>query len=60
MTDLDPARLVFVGGLHRSGTTPFAKVLGEHPEVSGLVNTGVRKDEGQHLQPVYPLSLIHI
>ncbi|MBK9725730.1 MAG: sulfotransferase [Dermatophilaceae bacterium] len=59
MTDLDPARLVFVGGLHRSGTTPFAKVLGEHPEVSGLVNTGVREDEGQHLQPVYPKAKLH-
>ncbi|MBK9476796.1 MAG: sulfotransferase [Tetrasphaera sp.] len=59
MSDLDPTRLVFVGGLHRSGTTPFAKVLGEHPEVSGLVNTGVREDEGQHLQPVYPKAKVH-
>lgn len=48
------ARLVFVGGLHRSGTTLFAKLLTGHPDVSGLSNTGVWQDEGQHLQDVYP------
>ena len=51
---IDPARLVFVGGLHRSGTTLFAKLLTGHPDVSGLSNTGVWEDEGQHLQDVYP------
>jgi len=47
------SRLVFVGGLHRSGTTPLARVLGSHPAVSGLHETGVKEDEGQHLQSVY-------
>lgn len=47
-------RLVFVGGLHRSGTTPLARVLAAHPEISGLSGTGVAEDEGQHLQDVYP------
>lgn len=51
---VDGARLVFVGGLHRSGTTPLARVLGAHPGVSGLRDTGVTEDEGQHLQSVYP------
>lgn len=46
--------LVFVGGLHRSGTTPLARLLGAHPQISGFANTGVKEDEGQHLQDVYP------
>ena len=58
MSDSDAAvtgdRLVFVGGLHRSGTTPLARALAAHPEISGLVGTGVPEDEGQHLQDVYP------
>lgn len=47
-------QLVFVGGLHRSGTTPLAKALSSHPDVSGLTGTGVFEDEGHHLQDVYP------
>jgi sulfotransferase family protein len=50
----DGARHVFIGGLHRSGTTPLARVIGAHPEVSGLTGTGASEDEGQHLQDVYP------
>ncbi len=47
-------RLVFVGGLHRSGTTRFAQWLAGHPDVSGFAQTGVTEDEGQFLQSVYP------
>jgi Sulfotransferase family len=47
-------RLVFVGGLHRSGTTPLARLLATHAQVSGFRDTGVTEDEGQHLQDVYP------
>jgi Sulfotransferase family len=50
----DSGRLVFVAGLHRSGTTPVARLLAEHPEISGFHDTGVKEDEGQHLQDVYP------
>jgi hypothetical protein len=50
----DPSRLVFVAGLHRSGTTPLARALARHTGISGLSDTGVMEDEGQHLQSVYP------
>lgn len=53
--DLGP-RLIFVGGLHRSGTTPLASALAVHPDISGLTGTGVLEDEGQHLQDVYPVA----
>jgi hypothetical protein len=49
-----PPLLVFVGGLHRSGTSLVHRCLASHPEVSGFSNTGVPEDEGQHLQTVYP------
>ena len=51
---VDSRRLVFVAGLHRSGTTPLARLLAAHPEISGFDGTGVKEDEGQHLQDVYP------
>ncbi|GAA2030689.1 sulfotransferase [Pseudokineococcus marinus] len=47
-------QLVFVAGLHRSGTTPLARLLAAHPDVSGFSGTGATEDEGQHLQDLYP------
>jgi hypothetical protein len=52
-------QLVFVGGLHRSGTTPLARALAEHPQIAGLVGSGAREDEGQHLQHVYPKAKVY-
>jgi hypothetical protein len=51
---LEGHRLVFVAGLHRSGTTLLARLLAAHPEISGFSGTGAPADEGQHLQSVYP------
>lgn len=56
---LERHRLVFVGGLHRSGTTPVARWLASHPQVSDLRDSGVPEDEGQHLQDVYPAAARH-
>jgi hypothetical protein len=56
---LDPKRLVFVGGLHRSGTTPLSRALALHSDISGLSGTQVKEDEGQHLQDVYPKAKLY-
>jgi hypothetical protein len=48
--------LVFLGGLHRSGTTALASWIADHPAVSALHDTGVPRDEGMFLQDVYPPS----
>jgi hypothetical protein len=52
-------QLVFVGGLHRSGTTLLARLLASSPEATGLSGTGVPEDEGQHVQDVYPPAERH-
>lgn len=47
-------KLLFIGGLHRSGTTPLVRMLGTSPNVSIFRNTGAIEDEGQFLQTVFP------
>lgn len=49
---MDNHKFVFIGGLHRSGTSILFKTLRDHPQISGFRNTGVPEDEGQHLQTV--------
>lgn len=51
--------IVFVAGLHRSGTTLIHDLLRNHPDVSGFRNTGVPMDEGQHLQDVYQPAKVY-
>ena len=56
---LNGRRLLFVAGLHRSGTTQLHASLATHPDVSGFSGTGAPHDEGQHLQDVYPTARVH-
>jgi hypothetical protein len=49
-------RLVFICGLHRSGTTLLGDVLATSPDVSGFRETGIYAREGQHIQSVYPIE----
>lgn len=56
---LDGRRLVFIGGLHRSGTSLVHRCLSDHPDISGFSGAGVAEDEGQHLQSVYPRAIEH-
>jgi Sulfotransferase family len=47
-------RFLYIGGLHRSGTSTLFRCLREHPLISGFNDTGATEEEGQHLQSVYP------
>lgn len=57
--ELDAHRFLFVGGLHRSGTTIVTRCLAQHPQISGFHETGVQEDEGQFLQSVYPIGRVY-
>lgn len=52
-------KFIFVGGLHRSGTTLLQRYIRNHPLVSGFQDTSVLKDEGQFIQDIYPLEREH-
>ena len=47
---------MFIGGLHRSGTSLLHRCLAGHPQITGFRHTGVPEDEGQHLQSVFPTA----
>lgn len=47
---------LFIGGLHRSGTSIVFKCLREHSLISGFSDTGYDEDEGQFLQSVFPIA----
>ena len=51
---MTPIRYVFVGGLHRSGTTLVASLLEGHPDVRGLSRAPVPEGEGVFLQGAIP------
>lgn len=53
---MDSSRLLFIGGLHKSGTSIFHRCIGDHSRVSRFSDTGVPRDEGQLLQSVFPAA----
>jgi hypothetical protein len=53
---IDNKTFIFVGGMHRSGTSLLHQLLKSHPDVSGFSGTGVPQDEGQHLQSLFPAA----
>lgn len=52
-------RYVFVGGLHRSGTSLVARLLEEHPDIAGISNAPVPENEGCYLQGAIPHTALH-
>jgi hypothetical protein len=56
---LHSKQLIFIGGLHKSGTSLAHRLLRAHPAISGFANTGAPEDEGQHLQNVYPAAKVY-
>ncbi|NIV44573.1 hypothetical protein GWN49_06825, partial [Candidatus Bathyarchaeota archaeon] len=51
--DLTGKKMLFIGGLHRSGTSILHRLLRSHKSISGLSDTPAAQDEGQHLQTAY-------
>jgi hypothetical protein len=49
-------KYIFIGGLHRSGTSILFRSLRDHPAISGFTNTPSPEDEGMHLQSVFQPS----
>src|SRR4051812_34367903 len=58
---MDPSEvpILFVCGLHRSGTTALGRLLGSAPGVRAMARTGVPADEGQHLQSSFAPASAH-
>ncbi|TVQ38456.1 MAG: sulfotransferase [Geminicoccaceae bacterium] len=50
----NPQKFLFIGGLHRSGTTLLHQCITDHPALNRFRTTNVPEDEGQFLQTVYP------
>ena len=50
-------QIIFIAGVHRSGTSLLHRLLRSHPSISGFENTGKPEDEGQYLQSVLPPDL---
>lgn len=56
---MSEAQLVFIAGLHRSGTSLIHEILRGCPETTGFQDTTFPEDEGQFLQTVYPRGSVY-
>ena len=54
-----PHRYVFVGGLHRSGTSLVARLIATLPGVAAITNAPVPENEGVYLQGAIPHTALH-
>lgn len=54
-----PPRYIFIGGLHRSGTSLLARLIAAHPEVSALHAPDVPEGEGAYVQGAIPHTAQH-
>lgn len=52
-------RYLFVGGLHRTGTSILARLLAAHPSIAGIENAPVPENEGCYLQGGIPHTAMH-
>jgi len=52
-------RYVFVGGLHRSGTSLLTRLIGNHPQVASITDAPVPENEGCYLQGAIPHTARH-
>ena len=48
------ARYIFVGGLHRSGTSLIARAIAAHPLIDAITGSPAPEDEGVYLQGAIP------
>lgn len=54
-----PARYLFIGGLHRSGTSLLARLIAEHPEIASISGSPAPENEGCYLQGAIPHTALH-
>lgn len=53
---LSSKRLLFIGGLHKSGTSIFHRCIADHSRISSFSDMDVPRDEGQLLPSVFPAA----
>jgi hypothetical protein len=52
-------RYIFIGGLHRSGTSLLARLIGAHPQIAAISDAPVPENEGCYLTGAIPHTARH-